>query len=290
VTVREVADPFTGFDPNYPAEPGVRYVTLIVTYQAALDQPFDAQPYEIMLQSDDGRLWDSVYVPRPADSTIPDLQPQQLAPDNRISGVIAYAVPEDAVLQRVVYQPSFDRLLDLAELAPGAAPAPGEPVTYTYADGSTATITTEVADPFTEFDPAYPPAEGSRFVVLRPAFENVGQLPYWAEPYDLVVRDSSGFIHTPASVYMPQGYAVPPLEGQTMSPGDRVSGLVGFAIPADRQLSEVLYYPESGRMLTLADLDGGGTAAPEPAASVAPAASSAPAASPTPDPSAGVER
>ena len=88
IAVREVADPFTGYDPSYAAEPGVRYVMLTVTYQAALDQQMDAQPYEVMLQSDDGRLWDSVYVQRPADSTIPDLQPQQLAPDNRISGVI----------------------------------------------------------------------------------------------------------------------------------------------------------------------------------------------------------
>jgi hypothetical protein len=146
-------------------------------------------------------------------------------------------------------------------------------------------------DPFTGFDPAYPPAEGTRFVVLRPVFENVGELPYWAEPYDLAVRDSSGFIHTAASVYPPPGHPVPPLEGQTMSPGDRISGLVGFAIPADRQISEVLYYPESGRMVTLADLDGGtGTTAPEPPGSPAAAASAAPPASPTPDPSAGVER
>jgi hypothetical protein len=297
VTVREVADPFTGHDPNAPPEPGSRYVSLTVTYQAALDQPFDAQPYEIMLQSDDGTLFDSVYVARPADSTIPDLQPQQLAPDNRISGIVSYTVPADTVIQRIVYQPASDRLLDLADLAPGTAPAPGDAVTYTYADGSTASITTEVMDPFTDFDPAYPPAEGSRFVVLRPVFENVGELPYWAEPFDMVVRDSSGFLHTPASVYTPPGHPVPPLEGQTMSPGDRVSGLVGFAIPADRQVSEVLYYPESGRLVTLADLDGGGgTAPPEPAGSPAPAASAAPvaspapAASPTPDPSAGVER
>ena len=127
IAVREVADPFTGYDPSYAAEPGVRYVMLTVTYQAALDQQMDAQPYEIMLQSDDGRLWDSVYVPRPADSTIPDLQPQQLAPDNRISGVITYAVPEDVVIQRVVYQPAYDRLLTLLQLAPGLPRHPAWP-------------------------------------------------------------------------------------------------------------------------------------------------------------------
>jgi hypothetical protein len=296
VTVREVADPFTGHDPNTPAQPGTRYVALTVTYQAALDQPFDAQPYEIMLQSEDGSLWSSAYVPRPADSTIPDLEPQTLAPDNRISGIVAYAVPEDTTIRRVLYQAASDRLLELAELAPGTGPAPGGAVTYTYEDGSTASITTELTDPFTAFDPAYPPEEGRRFVALRPVFENVGELPYWEEPYDIILRDDSGFIYTPSNVYAPPEHPVPPLESQTMSPGDRVSGFIGYSVPADAALSEILYYPESGRMVTLADVDGGGAAPPEPAASVAPAASqapaasAAPAASPTPDPSAGVER
>src|SRR3989304_6170972 len=118
VTVREVADPFTGYDPGYQVEEGPRIVMLTVTFQAALDQQFDAQPSQVMLQADDGSLWTSVYVPRPADSTIPDLQGQLMAPDNRVSGVITYAVPEDRTIERVLYQPAYDRLLDLLELVP----------------------------------------------------------------------------------------------------------------------------------------------------------------------------
>jgi hypothetical protein len=294
VAVREVADPFTGYDPGYPPEEGMRDVLLTVTFQAALDQQFDAQPSVVKLQASDGTLYTPVYIPRPADSMIPDLQAQLMAPDNRVSGIIAYTVPKDATIERVVYQPAYDRLLSLLELAPEAAPAPGGTVSYTDATGASASISTAVADPYTEFDPTYPPEPGTRFVMLQPVFENVGELPYWEDPYDLAVRDSSGFLYTPSTIYRAPGFAVPMLESQTTSPGDRVSGLVGFIVPAEAQLTEVLYYPESSRIVTLADLGGGGAAPAESAASAAPPedaptseASAAPAASPTPDPSAG---
>jgi hypothetical protein len=58
-------------------------VALTVTYQAALDQQLDAQPYQILLQDAEGNLYPPVYVPRPADSQIPDLQGQLMAPDDR---------------------------------------------------------------------------------------------------------------------------------------------------------------------------------------------------------------
>ena len=183
VAIKEVADPFDGNEPSYPPEPGTRYVMLVTTFQAAIDQPFDAQPSQVMLQGTDGSLWTSTYVPRPADSTIPDLQSQQMAPDNRISGVITYSLPEDLVIERVVYQPAYDRLLSLLELAPGSAPAPGEAITYTNVAGASANVSSQVMDPFTDFDPGNPPAEGMRFVMLQPVFENVGSLPYWADPY-----------------------------------------------------------------------------------------------------------
>jgi hypothetical protein len=296
VAVRELADPFTDFDPNYPPEPGVRYVVLTVTFQAALDQTLEARPAEIMLQTTDGRLYESTYVPRPGDSPIPDLQSQDLAPDNRISGIVAYKVPEDGIVSRILYQPTYDRLIELAEVSPGAGPAPGEAISYTNQEGATAAISTEVIDPFQEFYPGYPPEEGYRFVMLHPVFENSGQLPYPEDPYDFYVTDAEGFMYgTSSSVYANEPYSVAPLESQTMSPGDRVSGLLGYIVPADARLTSVVYWPESARIVTVADLEGGGQtppSEPEPAPSVAPVETSESlvVASPTPDPSAGTLR
>ena len=151
VTVREVTDPFTGHDPSSPPAAGMRYVHLIATFQAAIDQTLEAQPWQIVLQDTDGFLYSSAYVPRPpcrsgaeppcesGDADIPDLQGQTMAPDNRILGAITYVIPAEATLDRVVYQPSFDRLIELADLGGGGGPALGDPVTYTAADGSSAT-------------------------------------------------------------------------------------------------------------------------------------------------------
>ena len=268
VTVREVTDPFTGHEPTSPPAAGMRYVHLIATFQAAIDQTLEAQPWQIVLQDTDGFLYSSAYVPRPpcrsgaeppcesGDADIPDLQGQTMAPDNRISGAITYVIPAEATLDRVVYQPSFDRLIELADLGGGGGPALGDPVTYTAADGSSATISTQLVDPFTANDPAYGPPEGTRFVVLQSVFENTGQVPYYADPYDVAVRDEDGFVYQQVTVYQPEGAAIPALEGQTMSPGDRVSGYVGFAVPTDAQLADILYYPESSRIVTIADLRG----------------------------------
>ena len=270
ITVREMTDPFTDHEPSAPPAEGTRYVQLVATFQAAIDQTLDAQPSSIYLQDTDGYLYPYVYVSRPVDPLMPDLQAQTLAPDNRISGALFYDIPSTATLDRVVYQPSYDRLIEIADLGGGAGPAVGDPITYTWAGGSSATVTTPLIDPFTGNDPAYPPTEGTRFVVLQPVFDNTGQLPYYADPYDFALRDANGFVHGPASVYQPQGVAVPFLESQTMSPGDRVSGYVGFSVPADAQLADIIYYPESGRYVTLANLLGGGVPAPDqPPASAA---------------------
>jgi hypothetical protein len=39
-----------------------------------------------------------------------------------------------------------------------------------------------------------------------------------------------------------------------MAPGNRISGLIGYVVPAEAQLERVLYQPESGRLITVAHL------------------------------------
>ena len=77
------------------------------------------------------------------------------------------------------------------------------------------------------------------------------RLPYYADPWDIYLRDSTGQLVAPTTVYRPPEIALATLEVQTMNPGDRVSGYVGFAVPAEMQIADVLYYPESGRVVSL---------------------------------------
>ncbi len=136
VTVSEVADPFTDFNPDQPPEAGSRYVLLTVAFEAAADQPFEADPYDLLFQDTDGYLWSPTSVPRPADVVIPELQSQTMAPGNRVSGVVGFVVPEDAELTGVHFQPESGRLVLLADLA-GAAPG---------AESSATPATTDVAE------------------------------------------------------------------------------------------------------------------------------------------------
>jgi hypothetical protein len=272
VTVREIMDPFTDNDPNAPPAEGSRYVGLIVTYQAALDQSLDAQPYQVQLQGADGTIYPGQYVARPADVQIPDLQSQLMAPDNRISGFIGFIVPSEAVIDRVILAPSWDRMLDIADLTPDDGPALGDAVTYTNAAGATTTVSAGLVDPFTENDPAYPPAEGTRFVMVQPVFENSGEVPFYADPFDFYLRDATGLLVGPTTVYRPPEISIATLEAQTLSPGDRISGYVGFQVPADAAISDVLYFPESGRVATVAQVDGAAPSGGEAAAEESPAA------------------
>lgn len=115
VTVTDLADPFTEHHADYPPEEGSRYVMLTVAFEAAADQTFEADSYDILLQDTKGFLWGRDSVTRPPETAIPELSSQEMAPGNRISGVIGYVVPADAVIARVLYQPESGRLIALAQ-------------------------------------------------------------------------------------------------------------------------------------------------------------------------------
>jgi hypothetical protein len=273
--VKELHDPFQDFDPARPAAAGQRYVGLIAVFTAADDQTFDTTPYSIIARDTNGYLYTPTYVPRPADVIVPDLQSQTLAPGNRISGFVGYTLPADAVLQDVLYLPSTDRAIPLVEAATSAGPPLGSPVPFTATDGSQATITIQLVDPATGVTNT--PAEGMRFVGMTTAFENSGSTVYDANPGDLYLRTADGYLYYPTGAYREDVTTLPDLQAQILAPGDRVSGWVGYTIPADATVVAVDYWPESGRRAMVGDLVGEGpvptagpVTTPEPAASVTP--------------------
>jgi len=258
VTVKTIEDPFAGFDPGAPPPEGQRYVELRIVFEAAEDQSFSADPNAIVLQDTQGYLRSPAYVPRGQSPTVPDLQGQTLAPGDRISGMVGYLVPETATLASVQYVPEYSRYIPLQHLASGAAAAVGTPVTYVDGSGTThgSVTVTELQDPFLDFDPTAPPADGQRYVLLTVVFEAAQDQAMWADPYAVMLQDSQGYLLTNQNVPRPKENVRPNLESQTMSPGDRVSGYVGFMLPADRTIASVVWSPENGRFLPLVDLGG----------------------------------
>jgi hypothetical protein len=292
VDVRQIDDPFTGFDPASPAATDSRYVGLLVAFTAADDQQMDVNPIGLQLLDTTGHIWTPSYVPRPADVKIPDLQSQTMAPGNRLSGFVGFIVPSDVTVDQVLYSPDYYRAIVLADLVGGTGPTPGSAAVYTAEDGGQVTITANVTDPFTDNDPGSPPEDGQRYVSVAATFENSGSQPYKADPYALILHLQDG--HLVYSQYVPRPYeaTVSDLESQTLNAGDHISGLVNFTVPATAVIQSVDYQPESAERIIVADLTDGATPAgsPAPAPTAAPAATAAPVepvASPSPGASAG---
>ena len=236
----------------------------------------------MVLRATDGRLYQPSYVPRLPDDLSPDLQAQSLAPGNRVSGFIGYNVPADAVIDEVLYVDSGYRAVPLADLVPDAGPAAGTPVDYVTDDGAShGQYTISVADPFVDIDPAYPAEAGSRYVGLDVVATNPGEVPFQVTPNYFYLRDAGGNLYYPSNVYRPADTKLPLLEGQPLAAGDRISGFLGYVVPAEAPLVAVDLWPGSSRRVTIVDLVGGG-----PAPTAAPAASPAPVASLAPVPSA----
>ncbi|HET7093956.1 MAG TPA: DUF4352 domain-containing protein, partial [Thermomicrobiales bacterium] len=129
VTVTAVEDPFQGYDPASPPEAGARFVLLTLVYDNPGGSRFDVEPYGLVLRDAQGRLWSPAGISRPSDRVVvPDLTSRQLAPGDRISGAIGFAVPEGIAIDALYWQPSGDRLIELANFAPGAA-TPGAQAT-----------------------------------------------------------------------------------------------------------------------------------------------------------------
>lgn len=262
ITVAEVVDPFLDFNPDYPPEPGNRAVAVIVAFDADAGDRLDVTPYAVVIQDSDGFLWTPGSVLFSDDMLIPELTSQTLAPGSRITGVVGFLLPEGAVPARVLFQPESSRIITLAELTDVAPPLPGDAVNLVDSYGGAGDVTvTDLVDPFTEFDPAYPPAAGTRFVALTLVYANSGDGRFDIEPYGLLLRDDTGTLWSTTYTSRPiESIVIPDLSGDQLAPGDRRSGLVLFALPDGVNPAGLYFRTYEGQLLQLADLDGASAA------------------------------
>ena len=128
----------------------------------------------------------------------------------------------------------------------------------------------DVVDPFEDAPGTTEPAAGERFVFATVAVENTGDDPLPLDPVTILLRDSDGFLYgldpdlqddlaaaaaTPGADPDPEETA---FEEGDLDPGDERTGALGFAVDEDAELSDVLFVPETGRLIVLADLGGDG--------------------------------
>jgi hypothetical protein len=259
ITVTEVIDPFTDFDPAYAPEEGGRYVAVNVAFDADAGNRFEISPYTIVLQDDAGFLWNQGSMPLPDDALVPELSSQTLGPGSRVTGVVGFVVPEGREPARVWYQPESSRAIPLLNLSGEEPPALGETVSIVDSEGGSGSVTvSEVVDPFTDIDPGQTSPEGARFVMLSLVYENTSDGRFFVEPYGLLLRDEDGNLWNSTSVTrLEETELIPDITSAQLAPGDRLSGAVVFVVPEGIGLAGIYTSPVSGQLVQLADLESG---------------------------------
>jgi hypothetical protein len=271
ITVIEVQDPFDEFaEASGPGE-GAKFVIVTVSYEDTGPGPFETRPDQIVVQDADGYIWTSTGIQRPDGFEIPDLQYVQIAPGDRLSGMVGFQVPNDAEIVSVHLRPENSRLLVLAPVGadPQAGPEAGAEISYQMPESGAEGIVSvsEILDPFDDYPEGQDAQDGARYVSLTITIENIGSVPLSVHPNTLLLQDSDGYLWSYASVPRGSDVVVPDLQAQELAPGSRISGVVGFQIPDDAAVSNILLQPENGRIIALAQPDSGGSddgATPEP--------------------------
>jgi len=259
ITVNEVVDPFTDFDPAYPPEEGSRYVAVNIAFDADAGNRFEIAPYTIVLQDDAGFLWTQASLPLAEDALVPELSGQTLGPGSRVTGVVGFQIPEGSEPALVLYQPESSRIVPLLNLGGEEPPALGETVAIVDSEGGTGSVTvSEVADPFEDVDPSQTPPEDGRFVMVTLVFENTSEGRFFVEPYGLLLRDENGNLWSATSVTrLEESELIPDMTSAQLAPGDRLSGAVVFVVPEGVGLAGIYTSPGSSQLLQLADLESG---------------------------------
>src|SRR5919106_23977 len=98
--------------------------------------------------------------------------------------------------------------------------------------------------------------EGARYVAVNVAFDADAGNRFDITPYEIVLQDDAGFLWNQASMVLAEDALIPELSSQTLGPGSRVTGVVGFVVPEGRTPARVLYQPESSRLIPLLNLTG----------------------------------
>ncbi len=143
-----------------------------------------------------------------------------------------------------------------------APPAQDLPDVVIYVDAGRQEIARaqvdDLIDPFEDASDATP-ADGARFVLVTITVQNTGDAVLPFEPNTLILRDTQGFLYGPDNALQadlgdsgtPVAGASAPLAGGELAVDEVRTGSLGYAVPEDAELGEVLWVPQAGRLLIL---------------------------------------
>jgi polyisoprenoid-binding protein YceI len=147
-----------------------------------------------------------------------------------------------------------------ATAATSIDPAIGETVTYVDVSGNPiANVTVESAErnwqDYGEYDEPDPGVEYVAFTVTVESVITRGSVE--VSDFDFTMQDASGFLWGTAYADAAEGAEVTTLDDDlALVSGDSATFLVVFEVLQDQPLAHLFWQPDSGRLITLAALDG----------------------------------
>lgn len=139
-------------------------------------------------------------------------------------------------------------------------PAVGDTVTYVDESGNpVATVTVDgVERGWQEFGEYNEPDAGNEYVAFTVTVNSeVTRGSLEVSDYDFSLQDTDGFLWGTAYADAAEGTEIVPLEDDlNLASGESATFLVVFQVLEGQQLAHVFWQPDSGRLLTLASLEG----------------------------------
>ena len=234
IVVDALIDPFEDFDPSISPQRGFHYVMAAVTMTAG-DAPFEASAYSFSLVDTEGFVYTTTFAYRSTEDTeaMPDFPGGTIEPGDSLSGVVFFEVLDGTTTGFLIYQPTFETLVTIADLRDEPV-AQGDPVEYISSNNQpVATITVEgVVSPLEDYDPSYAPERGFEYAGVEVTIENTGADPLPVDPYSFQLVDAQSFIFYSTGILRTEESEaeIPSLQSEEIAPGDSVTGLVAFQV------------------------------------------------------------
>ncbi len=263
ITVSNITDPFSGYDSSSAPQRGYHYALAEVTISNTGSTPMEVYPNYIVGIDNEGFVTEQPYVTY-TDATVTPLEySDALAPGASVTGVIPYQLFGDTTLDRMVYQPTFDRQITALDLRT-APVAPGTAVTILDTTGAPmAEVTVNgVTDPFTGYESFSAPQRGSRYILLDVTVTNTGSGVLSTSPSDFWVVDADGFVLS-STFATRTDQTLPDFDYIDLNPGESQQGAIVYEIFEGVPPAQVTWGDGYTSLNVVADLSAGtGTAQP----------------------------
>lgn len=256
ISIDDMVDPFTEQTGGAPQR-GYHYVLLTATFTNDSAAAAEVNGSAIYLVDSEGFVYSNTWIEHDT-SMVPDLEyTDALATGESMTGAVAFEVYDGATIDRVIYNPSYDRVWTLVDLRTDGVDA-GTPV-QVIAENAAPMLEVSVdgiEDPFTAFDAANAPTRGSRLVAVTLTATNVGSTPVSPNSWGVTLVDAQGFAATATFLFLSDP-AYTEFSDDELAPGASVTGTLFFELVGEIPVVQILYVPSYTQNFVLADFGEG---------------------------------